>query len=272
VENDVIHYVAATGEFVHIKTPVIREKEYVWVEKFDEVEVEKQRNLTGSIEFARMFMLDLTASKNKFFKYMTFPNSNIRFSWPIVGGVDYAGTMDNLLQKKTGERDNFAIAYAAKLPGGGAVVVDGVLEKCSQAEAEGYVIRGQEMYPTYLNSVVEGDGTGDLFIQTIMRNPNMKIIPMKTKGKGKNIRFKIMQPWLESGQVRISDAETPFLRELRHELDMWPLCKYDDALDALYWALRGMSEVLSRPVSDELPEYGVKKKRSNLFAEMDNWT
>jgi phage terminase large subunit-like protein len=100
----------------------------------------------------------------------------------------------------------------------------------------------------------------------------MKIIPMKTKGKGKNIRFKIMQPWLESGQVRISDAETPFLRELRHELDMWPLCKYDDALDALYWALRGMSEVLSTPrTDDELPLFGVKKERSNLFAEMDNW-
>jgi len=259
---------------VSVKTPVYREngggKEYTWPQKFGEDEVQKQQNLAGSIEFARMFLLDLTASKNKFFKYQTFPNSNVRMNWPIVGGVDYAGTRDNLLQKKTGERDYFAIAYVAKLPGGGAVVVDGVLEKCSPAEAEGYVMRGQNMYPTYLNSVVEGDGAGDYYISVIMRNPNMKIVPMKTRGKGKNIRFKIMQPWLESGQVRISDAETPFLTELRKELDMWPLCKYDDALDALYWALIGVREVLSIPVSDELPKYEEKKK-TNIFAEMDNW-
>jgi len=275
VENDVLHYTASTGEFVHIKTPVYRDngngKEYTWEKKFDEKEVERQRNLAGSMEFARMFLLDLTASKNKFFKFQTFPSSNVRFNWPLVAGVDYAGTMDNLLKRKTGDRDNFAIAYVAKLPGGGAVVVDGVLEKCSQAEAEGYVIRGQEMYPNYLNAVVEGDGTGDLFIQTIMRNPNMKIVPMKTRGKGKKMRFNIMQPWLESGQVRISDAETPFLRELRHELDMYPLCKYDDALDALYWALRGMPEVLSKPVSDELPAWDHKEKKENPFAELSNW-
>jgi predicted phage terminase large subunit-like protein len=272
VENDALQYVASTGEFDHAKTPVYREDgNYTWPEKFDEKEVEIQKNLAGSIEFARMFLLDLTASKNKFFKYQVFPNSNLRFNWPIVGGVDYAGTRDNLLQKKTGDRDYFAIAYVAKLPGGGAVVVDGVLEKCSQAEAEGYVMRGQEMYPNYLNSVVEGDGTGDLFIQTIMRNPNMKIIPMKTKGKGKQIRFTSMQPWLESGQVRISDAETPFLRELRKELNTYPLSKYVDALDALYWALMGVRDVLSTPREEfKLPAYE-KKEQVNPFAELSNW-
>jgi len=275
VENDALQYVASTGEFDKVSTPVYRDNGdglvYSWPEKFDEKEVEIQQNLAGSIEFARMFLLDLTASRNKFFKFQTFPHSNLRMNWPMVGGVDFAGTMDNLLQKKTGDRDYFAIAYVAKLPGGGAVVVDGVLDKCSQAEAEGYVLRGQEMYPIYLNSYIEKDGSGDYFISVIMRNPNMKVIPLGTKGKGKDERFSIMQPWLESGQVRISDAETPFLTELRHELNMYPHCSYKDALDALYYALRGIPEVLSKPRLDELPVYGLEKMKVNPFAEMDNW-
>lgn len=132
-------------------------------------------------------------------------------------------------------------------------------------------MRGQNMYPNYLNAIVESDGKGEDFIQVIMRNPNMKVIPLGTKGKGKDTRFMIMQPWLESGQVRISDAETPFLVELRKELDTYPLCKYKDALDAIYWALMGVKDVLSVPVvDDELPSFLPKEKIGNPFA-MVNW-
>jgi predicted phage terminase large subunit-like protein len=234
---------------------------------FNEKAMNKLRNEMGSVEFARMILLDLTASQNRVFKYQSFPNSNIRFTWPIIAGVDYAGTRDNLLKKKTGDRDYFAIAYVAKLPGGGAVVIDGVLDKCSQTEAEGYVNRGQQIYDNYITAVVEGDGKGDDFIQVITRNPNLKVRPMKTRGKGKEARLvRHMSPWLESGMVRISDAETPFLVELRKELDMYPMCRYDDALDALYWALRGIPEVLRMPVDDdELPVYGPKEKKENPY-------
>lgn len=271
VEDDVLQYVASTGEFTHVMTPVLRDTEYTWPEKFNEEEVERQKNLAGSIEFARMFMLDLTARLKQFFKYQKFPSINVKFNWPVVAGVDYAGVRENLYKKDTGKRNYFAIAYIAKLPGGGAVVIDGVLEKCSQAEAEGYVMRGQNMYPNYLNAIVESDGKGEDFIQVIMRNPNMKVIPLGTKGKGKDTRFMIMQPWLESGQVRISDAETPFLVELRKELDTYPLCKYKDALDAIYWALMGVKDVLSVPVvDDELPSFLPKEKIGNPFA-MVNW-
>jgi hypothetical protein len=99
----------------------------------------------------------------------------------------------------------------------------------------------------------------------------MKVWPMGTKGKGKDYRFTIMQPWLEYGQVRVSDAETPFLNELRNELNLYPNCRYKDALDALYWALMGVQDVLSRTDEDELPEFIPKKKVSNIFAEMSNW-
>jgi predicted phage terminase large subunit-like protein len=262
VENDALQYVASTGEFEHVMTPVIRDDAYTWPEKFDEEEVERQKNLAGSIEFARMFMLDLSARHKQFFKFQTMDHDNVRSSWPVVAGVDYAGVRENLFKKDTGDRDYFAIAYVAKLPGGGAVVINGVLEKCSQAEAEGYVMRGQNMYPNYLNAIVESDGKGEDFIQVVMRNPNMKIIPRKTGGKGKDSRFMIMQPWLESGQVRISNAESPFLNELRKELNTYPLCRYDDALDALYYALLGIKDVLSVPsIEAEIPEYIPEEKK-----------
>ena len=150
------------------------------------------------------------------------------------------------------------------------MVVDGVLEHCTQAEAEIFVKRGQEMYPNYLNAVVEGDGKGEDFIQVLRRNPSLKVIPMKTGGKGKNIRLvRQLGRWLESGIVRISDAETPFLNELRKELDMYPLSKHDDALDAVYWALRGMPDVLQLPREDYLlPEFALKKKNRNPMAEV----
>lgn len=76
-----------------------------------------------------------------------------------------------------------------------------------------------------------------------------------------------MAPWMENGTVRISDAETPFLRELRNELDSYPNHAHDDALDAVYYALRVIPDVLVMPKSsEELPEVIVhEKKKASLW-------
>ena len=260
-ENDTLHYVSATGEYLRVTTTARRNGEPVWPEKFPEEELVRIERLVGSREFARMYMCDLSHSKNRVFKYQLYPSSEIRFNWPMVGGVDPAGTMDEFTNK-AGRNDYFAMAYTAKLPAYGAVCVDGVLEHCTQAQGETYVKTAQAIHPTWISSVVEGDGRGEEFIQVIKRNPGLRIMPMKTQGRGKGRRFeKEMAPWLENGTVRISDAETPFLNELRHELDTYPDCKHDDALDALYWSLRGMPDVLMlRDNEEELPAPIVNKK------------
>ena len=264
-ENDTLHYVASTGEFLHVKTPVKRGEKLTWPEKFNEKEIRKWERVSGRRGFARMYMLDLSFSKNRVFMYQLYPSSEIRFTWPMVGGVDYAGTMDEYTNK-AGRNDYFAMAYTAKLPGGGAVCTDGVLEHCTQAQGETYVKRPQEIFSNWIQSIVVGDGAGEGFIQTLKRNPGLRIIPMKTRGRGKGRRLEgEMAPWLENGTVRISDAETPFLNELRHELDTYPDCENDDALDALYWSLRGMSDVLVlRKDEEELPTPGVDKRKQQL--------
>lgn len=271
VENDVYSYAASTGEFIELRTPVMKEDgELAWPDKYNQRELEKQMNLAGSIEYARMFMLDLTKSKNRIFRYMKYPNEEIKSIWPMVGGVDYAGSMDEF-KNKSGKGDFFAMAYVAKLPGGGAVVVDGVLDRGTQADSEVFIKQAQNIWPGWLYAVVEGDGRGEDFIQVLRRNPGLKIVPMKTGGKGKNDRLvKQMSPWLENGTVRISDAETPFLNELRKELDMYPLAAHDDALDALYWAMRGIPDVMNVPMDDGIPAT-VKRKKFNPFAEIGRY-
>jgi phage terminase large subunit-like protein len=121
---------------------------------------------------------------------------------------------------------------------------------------------------------VEGDGKGEEFIQVIQRNPGLKIMPLKTGGRGKDIRLvRQMGPWLENGTVRVSDAETPFLQELRRELDNYPLVDHDDALDAVYWALRGIPDVLSLREEEELPETVSRrhKKQVNPFISLGRY-
>lgn len=256
VDNDVLQYCISTGEFEHISTPVVDgEGALAWPNVFTEDAIEKQRRLAGSLEFARMFLLDLTAAKNRVFKYQEFPSSVIKAHWPMCGGVDYASNMD-AYKNKAGKGDYFAMAYLAKLPDGGAVVVDGVLERCTQGQAEEYVKRAQEVWPNWRTSGVESVGKGDDFVQVIKRNPGLRISPQHSGRRSKEVRLeKELSPWFENGTVRISDAETPFLNELRSEFDSYPNHTHDDAMDAVYYALRVMPDVLVMPRGDdELPE------------------
>lgn len=278
VENDALQLMKSTGNYENSRTPVMTPDEesndwfelqrvrYTWKSRYSEDDCGAIKRDSGQVEFARMYLLDLTAAANRVFRYQTYPSSEIRPGWFMVGGTDYAGSGD-AVKNKSGKGDYFAIAYVAKLPGGGAVVTDGVLDRCTQAQAEQYMNRAQEIFLNWIGNVVEGDGKGEEFIQVIKRNPKLKIIPMKTGGKGKNERLVVqMSPWLESGMVRVSDADTPFLLELRRELNNFPLVDNDDALDALYWALRGMPDVLVMPdASEGLPGLKRKRKTANPF-------
>jgi len=226
--------------------------------------------MDGGVEFARMFLLDLSKASNRIFRYMSFPSTEVNWKWPVVAGVDPAGTADEATNKK-GKNDAFAMAWVAKLPGGGAVVLGGVHDRCTQAEAERHLLAAQSQLPNYMGAIVEGDGQGEQFYQVLYRNPGIILIAMKkTGGRRKSDRLeKEMQPWLAIGRVRISDAETPFLNALRHELNTYPNNKNDDCMDAVYWALRGMPDVLQMPQEEEeLPRTRREKKKQNPLIEL----
>jgi len=282
VEDDVINYVASTGNFdvenmpayVVVGDDVVEDDvvelwgqrvKLMWKEGMSAQRLVDMRNLVGERGFARMYQLELRKMGSGF-KYYDYPAASTRYDWEVIGGVDYAG-VGNIYRNLEEKNDYFALCYLAKLPDGGAVVIDGVLERCTQAEAEAYVIRGQNLYPNWRYAVIETDGSGEQLFQILRRHPGLKLIPTRTKGRSKADRFNMgMAPWLENGMVKISDAETPFLAELRRELESYPNSEHDDAMDALYTAMRGMPEVLTlnREVGDEVDEDVVKEtKRRN---------
>lgn len=289
-KRDIIAYAKSTGEFVHIAIPVYNGDEkivyncpahkntgivpdseacnicgeqveivdttdYTWPDRFGRIEIRKARNKFGKIGFARMFLLDLEAAQNTIFSYFLYPNDRLNPNMRMVAGVDYAGTMDEA-KNREGRNDYFAMAYVVVTEQGIPVVYDGVREHVTQGRGEKLVKRAQSIFPGFQHVVIEGDGKGEEFVQMIgLRNPDLRVVMMKTGGRGKGKRLeKQMGPWLESGRVRISDADTPFLNALKAELDDYPLNDNDDCMDAVYWALRGLSDVLQIPAdAGELP-------------------
>lgn len=277
VDTDVLHYLKETGQFLSIKTPAITKTDdgetiYAWPEMLGAAEMRSAEKLSGRAEFARMYLLDLTALQNRVFKFQYFPADKIDSNWIHAAGVDYAGNMASWVNR-TSKGDYFAMAYCAKLPGHGLVITGGELARPTQAEAEAIVKRPQEIYMNWRGAGVESDGRGMDFIQVLQRNPGIRIVPLSTGKKAKADRLeKQLGPWLENGTVWISNADTPFLNELRRELNDYPLCTYDDALDAVYYAVMMFPEALTIPdTRDGLPNVENRKRpwwNRNPFASL----
>jgi len=274
VENDCYSAMEASGEFMLVSTPVW-DTDHVptWPQVLDgdAIEALRKADLTGGIDFARMYELNLALAHQRAIVYHLYPSHQINYLWPIGGGVDYAGVLSG--KRRTAQQSHFAVAYVAKIPHGGAVVVDGVLEQCSQGEAEDYVVQAQSSWPNWLHAVVEGDGKGEDFIGVLLRHPSLRIIPMKTGGKSKE--FRLMRegaPNLRLMRVMISDAETKFLSHLRSFLNRYPnVNDHDpgwDAWDSVYWALRGMPDVVAMPDASEGLPIGPRQRRPNPFAQL----
>jgi len=274
-DNDTYHAAVATGQYMHTKTPVrLPDGSPTWPEGMPEAEISQMlaEDITGGAEFARMYMLDLSAMKKREFAYHLYPSHLVSFSWPMCGGADYASVLDPT--KRNARQSHFGLAYVAKLPDGGAVVVDGVLEQVSLGEALDYVEKAQRLFPNWLHTTAEMEGKGTEFIQAMLMKPTLRVfdIPFKTGGKSKASRLvNQLGMALRSMRVRISDADTKFLAALRNFLNKYPnVEEHDpgwDAADSVLTALFGMMDVLSMPtITAELT--GPKTKHPNPFSAL----
>lgn len=294
-EGDAYHYLKETGEFEFLETPVmspaqmgeegaveITEEDMTssvhtdilgwyklkWPERFSKRIVVSWRNKSGKRGFFRMYMLDLRSSFETGLRYFLYPSEKIDPNWAAGGGLDYASIQ---VKGQTDERGRnyFALAYGLKIPTGGAVIMDGVFEQCTQSQAEGYVVRAQNLFRNWGWTYVEADGRGDEFISLMQRQPHIRITPMHTRGKGKEARLeRQLAPWLEIGILRISDANTPFLNALRKSLDEYPNWHLDP-LDAVYWYARSIPDVLQiQNPEDELALPLPKERRTSPFARL----
>jgi len=288
-EDDAYHVLLDTGLFTHKKTPILRfdplgsetfegEKcKLTWEAGFPMSAVEELRKNNSKAEFARMYLCDLSAAKERMFQYYSYPASEIDYKQPMVGGVDYASVFMPTSGTE-GTRSHFAMAYGVKLKTGGAVIADGIVEQISQAQAESLVIRAQNAYPGWLNTVIESDGVGSQFIQLLQRNPDMRVIPMRTsdifRGKKETRQYEILSPLFERGALRISDGDSKFLRILRNYLERYPNLDHHapewDVADSVVWCVMGMPEIHSLSQTIGSRNIITPKKRVSMWSALGN--
>lgn len=273
VDGDVLQYVKATQEFRNVRTPVVVDGAYTWEKQFGEAEVEKQKRLAGELQFARMFLLDLEAAKGINLKaewLHEYPAQEIKASWPVIFGIDYASTADKI---RDGNRDFFAIAFYRVIPGGGMVLFDGYKARVSKGEALSAVLSYWAVYPTLLRIGVESIGKGEEFYQDLilMQDVNGRVpplVPIKShSGRSKGQRFEEwLAPRFQHSRLWMSDAVTPFLLEFKRQWILWPKADHDDVLDAAYMgALTGEGYLPARVDKTER-QYGKKRAVSPWFA------
>ncbi|MCK5094529.1 MAG: hypothetical protein KAR18_07390, partial [Spirochaetes bacterium] len=289
-EDDSYHYLKNTGEYLFKEIPLMVKAfegdegavfidgkhpegfvyhdiigwwHITWPEQYSPEDIIRLRAKCTKRGFARMYLLDLEAAKEGGMPFQLYPSDAISYNWVACGGVDYA-SIRYRLSKNNKNRDLFAIAYLLKVPTGGGVIVGGVAGHKTQTEANDQIEIAQKTFKNWRYAVVEEDGKGETFVDSLLLKPHLRIKPDKTRGVPKPLRQeKVLGPALETGLVRVSDADTPFLNLLRKSLDDYPDGN-DDVRDAAYWAVKGFPELLITPSADmDEGQLGQKKKASN---------
>jgi len=293
-EDDALHYLKNTGVFYHVSHAVmVRADEgegvYVdgrlpdgitfgdiqgwwklaWDEMFDAGRIVVERAKAGLRGFSRMFLLNLAAGRQGGLKFYIYPADRIEVDkWELGAGVDFATVLESSRREQEG-RDYFSMAWGAKDPLGRIIVFDGVLEQCTQAQAEEHMKKPQSVFgQRWRRTILEGDGIGEQFFISLMRrNPGLRVIMQKTGGKAKHYRQeRELGPWLENGKVMVSDGDTPYLNALRKALDDFPDGN-NDIRDGLYWLLYAFPETLIMPEAEErVSGRELQKERHPIYA------
>lgn len=265
--NDLYADLKATGAYKHIRTPVEVEGNWVWPEAVDAKEMARieKEDITGGVETARMYYLDLEAMKKRVYQYQTFPSEMLRHEWPVTGGLDYASVADPTKRNQT--QSHMALADLVQTPENLAVVLGGELEQCGMFESLELVKKHQETYPNWQGCGIEGDGKGEDFFQLCAQAPGLRVTMKKTGGRSKADRqVNDIGFWLKNGKLRVSDAQTPFLNALRQFLNKYPnVGTHDpgwDCMDAIWQAMQKMQVVFQMQSEQGDSWIPGRKKRS----------
>jgi len=279
--RDTLNYVKSTSEFHEIWTPVKLNGDLTWPEVFGEEEIRRQRNLATEPQFARMFMLDLEAAKGNVLKAEwlapEYPFENICHDWPVYMGVDYASTHDQLRVGQ--ERDYCAIAWGVVTPNRTLILVDGIMQKISQGEAEQLIISTVGMLP-YLQQIgIEAISKGEEFWTLLRRAPIfMPLMPIpshKGDARTKGSRFEnVLGKMFQFNQIMISSNRTTFINQFREQWLAWDgkQIEHDDALDAVYMMAKAAEGYVAVPqlqtAANVSPLFGMKKKKVNPWSNL----
>ena len=266
LSNDIYAYIESTGEYLRNETPVMRPAEpnaegaqyweedphipysgrwwyLYWPEVWDFKRIAKKYRTTGALDFARMMLLDLEATKGINLKkewLHYYPADEIDPTWPVFFGVDYASTRDKLKDKN---RDYFALAIMRAIPGGGLVLVDGDRRRLSKGEAITLVLQRWQQYPTLQLIGVESIGKGEEFYNDLIFANDIAgrpppLFEIRSHGRrSKGARFEDwLAPRFQMSRIWVSNASSSFINEFVNEWLLWPNAEFDDCLDGVYMA------------------------------------
>lgn len=237
--------------------------------RIDKQTIISWRNRSGARDFARMYRLDLKASQETGLKYQLYPAEKINiYEWIMGGGCDYASIRSRVERQHT-NRDLFALVYIARVPTGGAVIVDGVAGHLTMAEADEKIEVAQRTFPMWTRTAVEDIGKGETFVDSLLLKPHLRIVPMTSRIPKIQRHEKGLGPLLENGILRVSDADTPFLNLFRDSLDKFPDGN-DDVRDGAFFAAKLFPDLWQLPNMDETdaPYRRRQTKRRNPFAAL----
>jgi hypothetical protein len=292
-EEDAYSTLYKTGLFKKAITPILqfcddgdtefegKKCKLTWPEGFPLDSITQLRKVNSKAEFARMYLCDLSEAKKRLFTYYSYPEDQVDWKAPIVGGVDYA-SISLSTNATEGDLSHFAMAFAIKLPMGGAVIGGGVLEQMSQARAEIEVTKAQNIYPNWEYCVMESNGVGAEFIKVVQRNPTLRIIPRTTQsvfdGSKATRQYELLSPLFERAVLRVSDADTDFLNTLRSYLENYPnLDRHAaewDVADAVVWAVVGIPSLFeqAKAVEEDVNAFSARRSvtpgHTNPFAAL----
>jgi hypothetical protein len=250
-----------SGDYVRLTCPSV----------YNPVTMDQQRAVLGPREFHRQLLLELDYGEGESLPFFAYAIMGNEHTFPMIGGGDPTGSEPDRIHNMK-KRSHFALAYVAKLPQGGALVYDGILEQCGPVEAENYILAAQTMFPNWGRCMIEAVGTGAGFYQSATRNLSLRIVATdlyevdeKNRNiiRSKNDRILTMAKWFEDGTIKIAARRSPFLDALRYLFEhFWELNPNTphpawDAGDAVYAALKGMPEILVvKKILTAIPVHG----------------
>ena len=277
-----------SGVYVQLTTPAFRfdpdgDEEWegkkiclMWPELYGVSFYRAIRKVNSKREFGRSFLCSLEHGKGEALRFYPYPHLEVSYDWPTNGGIDPPYD-DKVAGEDVHKHSKFGFAYLAKLPMGGAVVIDGILQLATLNDMEKYILNAQTMFSNWGFSYLEDVAGGKVARQALQRNSNIRIVGsdlyglIEKSGRMRNKRDRIyteLAPWFENMTIRISDADTPFLTALRKGLDrFYELDEHDeawDALDAVYHAAKSMPDIL---VVREMQEQAMQIHRRRAMSE-----
>jgi len=239
-EDDVYATAVSTGLYTNFITPAWEEKgarrTSYWPSQWPIERLDRKRVEQGERTFRLMYLMDLKAQQGTILKedwlHPFFPSYQVDPAWPIYYGIDFAITSHDLgLKGRGSKRSYFALAKIVHAPFG-LVVWDGWRGQVGLGQAI-EKIRQHAETDRPKRILIETWGGGEAFLQQVVRElSGFTILPYRDT-KDKTTRFSKMARHFEVGRIRVSDAETQFLRTFRNEWIGYPTYPTNDTLDAV---------------------------------------